>query len=102
MRLLLLCQSRAGYRNLCELLTRAYRSNQYRGRAELKREWFAAPAGEGLIALTNRSRASAGLSALRVDSDLTAIALAGALNADLIVMGAYAHSRLRDPAGRDR
>src|SRR5262245_33474776 len=33
-RLLLLCQSRAGYGNLCELLTRAYRSNQYRGRAE--------------------------------------------------------------------
>ncbi len=32
-RLLLLCQSRAGYRNLCELLTRAYRANQYRGRA---------------------------------------------------------------------
>src|SRR5688572_2073495 len=51
-RLLLLCQSRAGYRNLCELLTHAYRSNQYRGRAELKREWFAAPAAAGLIALS--------------------------------------------------
>ncbi len=51
-RLLLLCQSRAGYRNLCELLTRAYRSNQYRGRAELKHAWFAAPAADGLIALS--------------------------------------------------
>ena len=51
-RLLILCQSRAGYRNLSELLTRAYRTNQYRGRAELKREWFAAPAGDGLLALS--------------------------------------------------
>ena len=51
-RLLLLCQSRAGYRNLSELLTRAYRANQYRGRAELKKEWFVAPAGDGLIAIS--------------------------------------------------
>ena len=36
-RLLILCQSREGYRNLCELVTRAYRANQYRGRAELKK-----------------------------------------------------------------
>ena len=39
-RLLVLCQSRAGYRNLCELLTRAYRANQHRGRAELKQEFL--------------------------------------------------------------
>ena len=32
-RLLLLCQTRAGYRNLCELVTRAYRENQRHGRA---------------------------------------------------------------------
>jgi len=51
-RLLLLCQTRAGYRNLCELVTRAYRENQYHGRAELKREWFDAAAAEGLIALS--------------------------------------------------
>ncbi len=31
-RLLLLCQSNAGYLRLCDLLTRAYRENQYRGR----------------------------------------------------------------------
>src|SRR5262245_24707392 len=37
-RLLLLAQSRAGYLRLSELLTRAYRSNQYRGRAELDRK----------------------------------------------------------------
>ncbi len=40
-RLLLLCQSREGYLKLAEWLTRAYRGNQHRGRAELKREWFA-------------------------------------------------------------
>src|SRR5437660_11098646 len=32
-RLLLLCASRAGYRRLCELLSRAWLTNQYRGRA---------------------------------------------------------------------
>src|SRR5215813_14046741 len=36
-RLLLLVQSRAGYLTLCTLLTRAYRSNQYRGRAEIRK-----------------------------------------------------------------
>lgn len=39
-RLLLLCQSYAGYLFLCELLSRAYRTNQYRNRAEIKQEWF--------------------------------------------------------------
>ena len=51
-RLLLLCQTRAGYRNLCELVTRAYRENHHHGRAELKREWFGVAAAEGLIALS--------------------------------------------------
>ncbi|MEO1767027.1 DNA polymerase III subunit alpha [Thiobacter aerophilum] len=51
-RLLLLCRNRSGYHRLCELLSRAYRENVYRGRAELRREWFAAGGGEGLIALS--------------------------------------------------
>jgi DNA polymerase-3 subunit alpha len=50
-RLLLLCQSRAGYLRLADWLTRAQRANQYRGRAELRREWFA-EGTEGLIALS--------------------------------------------------
>src|SRR4029077_14217407 len=50
-RLLLLCQSREGYLKLTEWLTRAYRANQHRGRAELKREWFA-EGTTGLIALS--------------------------------------------------
>ena len=36
-RLLLLCQSAAGYLLLCRLLSRAYLENQHRGRAELRR-----------------------------------------------------------------
>ena len=50
-RLLLLCQSREGYLKLADWLTRAYRANQHRGRAELKREWFA-EGTSGLIALS--------------------------------------------------
>ncbi len=50
-RLLLLCQSRAGYLKLADWLTRGYRTNQHRGRAELKRAWFAEGTG-GLIALS--------------------------------------------------
>src|SRR3984893_2457915 len=50
-RLLLLCQSRAGYLRLGDWLTRAYRTNQHRGRAEMKRAWFA-EGTDGLIALS--------------------------------------------------
>jgi DNA polymerase III subunit alpha len=51
-RLLLLCKSHAGYLRLCQLLSRAYCQNQYRGRAEIRREWFAESGSEGLIALS--------------------------------------------------
>ena len=50
-RLLLLCQSIAGYLLLCRLLSRAYLENQHRGRAELRREWFH-EGTTGLIALS--------------------------------------------------
>ncbi|MDD4913265.1 MAG: DNA polymerase III subunit alpha [Sideroxydans sp.] len=50
-RLLLLCQSHAGYLRLCELLTRAYLENQYRGRPELRKHWLR-EGTEGLIALS--------------------------------------------------
>lgn len=51
-RLLLLVQNRAGYLRLCDLLTRAYRTNQYRGRAEIAQRWFGETGTEGLIALS--------------------------------------------------
>jgi DNA polymerase III subunit alpha len=51
-RLLLLCQSQGGYLRLCELLTRGYRSNRARGRAELRKSWFSEIGTDGLIALS--------------------------------------------------
>ena len=50
-RLLLLCQSHAGYLRLCDLLTRAYRENQYHGHPEIRREWLGGNS-EGLLALS--------------------------------------------------
>ncbi|PPC95286.1 MAG: DNA polymerase III subunit alpha [Methylotenera sp.] len=51
-RLLLLCQSHAGYLLLCQLLSRAFLNNQYRGRAEFKREWFEECGTEGLLLIS--------------------------------------------------
>ena len=56
-RILLLCASHAGYLRLCDLLSRAWLRNQYRGRAELAREWL--QDSEGLIALSAASAWSA-------------------------------------------
>ena len=39
-RILLLCQSYPGYLLLCRLLSRAYRENQHRGRAEIRKSWL--------------------------------------------------------------
>jgi len=50
-RLMLLVQHREGYRRLCELLTRAYQENLYRGRAEIDPAWLA-DGTEGLLALS--------------------------------------------------
>ena len=50
-RALLLAASRQGYLRLCDWLTRAYLTNQHRGRPELRREWFA-EGTDGLIALS--------------------------------------------------
>ena len=65
-RALLLVKNRVGYGRLCELLTRAYLSNKFRGRAELKREWFAgAGATEGLIALSGAMAGDVGQALLQ-------------------------------------
>ncbi len=50
-RAILLAASREGYLRLCDWLSRAYRANQHRGRAEIRREWFA-EGTQGLIALS--------------------------------------------------
>jgi DNA polymerase-3 subunit alpha len=59
-RLLLLCQSKQGYLRLCDLLTRAYRTNQYRGRAEISRRWLVDEETEGLIALSGAHHGDVG------------------------------------------
>ena len=59
-RLLLLAQNHEGYLRLCELLTRAYRSNQYRGRAEVMKSWFEDIGTGGLIALSGAHQGDVG------------------------------------------
>jgi DNA polymerase-3 subunit alpha len=51
-RLVLLVRNRQGYLNLCELLSKASLTNQYKGRAEVKAEWLANGFAEGLLALS--------------------------------------------------
>ncbi|MDD4928924.1 MAG: DNA polymerase III subunit alpha [Gallionella sp.] len=69
-RLLLLCQSVEGYLRLCRLLSRAYLSNQYRDRAELRREWFDEEGTEGLIALSGAHTGDVGAALLSGNTDL--------------------------------
>lgn len=59
-RLLLLVRDHKGYLNLCELLTRAYQTNQHRGCAEVRREWLA-ELNKGLIALSGARQGDVGL-----------------------------------------
>src|SRR5262245_12992290 len=63
-RTLLIAQSHAGYLKLADWLTRAYRSNQYRGRAEMRQEWFD-EGTEGLIALSGARRGGVGAALLQ-------------------------------------
>ncbi|HTN65019.1 MAG TPA: DNA polymerase III subunit alpha [Burkholderiaceae bacterium] len=55
-RLLLLVKNRAGYLQLCELLSQAWLTNQHRGRAEIRIEWLEklqrSGQPQGLIALS--------------------------------------------------
>jgi DNA polymerase-3 subunit alpha len=62
-RLLLLCQSNAGYLRLCELLTRAYLENQDHGRPEIRKEWLK-EGTDGLIALSGAHLGEVGITLL--------------------------------------
>ncbi|OIR17759.1 DNA polymerase III subunit alpha [mine drainage metagenome] len=69
-RILLLCQSHAGYLLLCQLISRAYLSNQYRGRAEFKREWFVECGTEGLLLLSGALAGDVGQACAQGNHDL--------------------------------
>ncbi len=62
-RLLLLCQSNAGYLRLCTLLTRAYLENQYHGRPEINKQWLR-DGTDGLLALSGAHLGEVGLALL--------------------------------------
>ncbi len=76
-RMLLLVQDTAGWRLLCELLTRAYRGNLHRGRAVIQPAWFDEMGTQGLIALSGGHLGDVG-GALVNDSLDTARSLASA------------------------
>jgi len=63
-RAILLAADRAGYLRLADWLSRAYRSNQHRGRAELRREWFA-EGTDGLIVLSGGRTGDVGAALLQ-------------------------------------
>jgi len=67
-RLLLLCQSNAGYLRLCDLLTRAYLENQNRGRPEIRKEWLHGGT-DGLIALSGAHLGEVGATLLNGNTD---------------------------------
>ncbi len=60
-RLIVLVQSRAGYLRLSQLLTRAWLENPHRGRAEVRKDWFASDGTEGLIALSGAMNGDVGV-----------------------------------------
>ncbi|MBK6862436.1 MAG: DNA polymerase III subunit alpha [Ideonella sp.] len=66
-RLLLLVQSRAGYANLCTLLTRAWTEPQARGQAWLQWAWLA-ECNAGLIALSGADLGAVGQALLARDA----------------------------------
>ena len=75
-RLLLLCKSRQGYLQLSRLLSRASLTNQHRGRAEIRREWFAEEfardGASGLIALSAAMQGDVGMALVQGQTALAA------------------------------
>ena len=60
-RLLLLVKNRTGYLQLCEILTKAWLTNVYRGRAEIRTEWLENGAASELIALSGAHAGDVGM-----------------------------------------
>jgi len=70
--LVLLCQNRAGYRNLTRLVTRTYLEGQYRGVPMARREWLDANTAAGLIALSGGIQGDIGRAVISGRDDLVA------------------------------
>lgn len=68
-RALLLVKNNAGYKLLCELLSKAYLENQTRERPELKPEWFEAGT-EGLVLLSGCEESDIGVALSQNNVDL--------------------------------
>ena len=58
--LILLCQNNVGYRNLSELITRAFLHGQVKGEPLASREWLTAESCSGLIALSGAQHGDVG------------------------------------------
>ncbi|MGE5096145.1 MAG: PHP domain-containing protein, partial [Betaproteobacteria bacterium] len=61
-RIAVLCRNRAGYLELCDLLTRAHAENHWRGRAEVRRDWL--KQRQGLIVLSGAAHGDVGMALL--------------------------------------
>ncbi|HSI25142.1 MAG TPA: DNA polymerase III subunit alpha, partial [Methylotenera sp.] len=63
-RILLLVQNNAGYLKLCQLISRAYLENQYRGRPEIKQDWLLSGSDnqntDGLILISGNKHSDIG------------------------------------------
>src|SRR5438067_2856345 len=62
-----LCRNQAGYLALCDLLTRAYAENHWRGRAQLKREWLKGVSGLIVLSGAEAGEVGAALAASHLD-----------------------------------
>jgi DNA polymerase-3 subunit alpha len=69
-RVLLVCRNRAGYGQLCALLTRAYLENKHRGRAELRREWLSADSAADLLCLSGAMGGDVGQALMNGNAEL--------------------------------
>ncbi|MEK9776096.1 MAG: PHP domain-containing protein, partial [Quisquiliibacterium sp.] len=76
-RLLLLARDQSGYLRLCDLVSRAWLSNEHRGRGEMLEAWFDEPPGnDGLIMLSGAQFGDVGQALLSGQGEL-ALELAG-------------------------
>ena len=79
-RLLLLAADLDGYRNLCQLISRGWLENEYRGRAELHPDWLGADRTRGIIALSGAASGEVGqwlLAGNRLRAEEAALRLSG-------------------------